>query len=164
MNSDWLVLFGPTEIPIQWVELSVSPGAKGPWCQSDHSPPTISEAKKKWIYISTPPQVFMAWFLISWAYWHLYFLYFKLAKLSFTAWHQTRLSSLHEFLSVLWTLNLCCSFCLVFLRTALLTATHHIMSTLCSVCMKLGNHGETRYVCKRRCTMLQTKRSVYLYA
>jgi hypothetical protein len=41
---------GPTQPPIQWV-----PGVKRQECEGDHSPPTIAEAKKSWVYTSTPP-------------------------------------------------------------------------------------------------------------
>jgi hypothetical protein len=33
--------------------------------EADHSPPTIAEVKKTWIYTSTPPFAFMAQCLIS---------------------------------------------------------------------------------------------------
>jgi hypothetical protein len=34
-------------------------GYRRPGREADHSPPTIAEAKKIWIYTSTPPYVFM---------------------------------------------------------------------------------------------------------
>jgi hypothetical protein len=34
------------------------PGVKRPESESDHSPPTSAEIKKKWIYTSTSPYVF----------------------------------------------------------------------------------------------------------
>jgi hypothetical protein len=38
---------------------AVSPGIKRQWREADHSPPTSAEVKKIWIYISTPPYVFV---------------------------------------------------------------------------------------------------------
>jgi hypothetical protein len=35
-------------------------GVKPPEREADHSPPNIAEAKKTWIYKSTPPYAFMA--------------------------------------------------------------------------------------------------------
>jgi hypothetical protein len=35
-------------------------GVKRPGNEADHSSPAIAEVKKIWIYISTPPYVFMA--------------------------------------------------------------------------------------------------------
>jgi hypothetical protein len=37
-----------------------SPGVNWTGRAADHSPPTSAEVKKTWIYISTPPYVFMA--------------------------------------------------------------------------------------------------------
>jgi hypothetical protein len=51
---------GPTHPPIQWVLGVLTPGV---W--SDHSPPSSAEVKYAWIYISTPPYVFMAWYLVK---------------------------------------------------------------------------------------------------
>jgi hypothetical protein len=45
---------GSTQPPIKWV-----PGVKRQWLEADHSPSTSAEVKKMWIYISTPPYVFM---------------------------------------------------------------------------------------------------------
>jgi hypothetical protein len=50
---------GPAQPPIQWVPGALSPGVKRPGCDADHSPPTSAEAKKTWIYTSTPPCAFM---------------------------------------------------------------------------------------------------------
>jgi hypothetical protein len=36
------------------------PGRKRPEREADHSPPTIAEVKKTWVYTSTPPYAFMA--------------------------------------------------------------------------------------------------------
>jgi hypothetical protein len=38
--------------PIEWVKRLDR--------EADHSPPTIAEVKKTWVYISTSPYVFMA--------------------------------------------------------------------------------------------------------
>lgn len=35
-------------------------GVKQPGREADHSPPSSAEAKKTWIYTSTPPYVFLA--------------------------------------------------------------------------------------------------------
>jgi hypothetical protein len=39
---------------------ALSPGAKRPGREADHSPPTSAEVKNTWIYTPTPPYVFMA--------------------------------------------------------------------------------------------------------
>jgi hypothetical protein len=36
------------------------PVGKAAGCEADHSPPTSAEVKNTWVYISTPPYVFMA--------------------------------------------------------------------------------------------------------
>jgi hypothetical protein len=43
-----------TQPPIQWVPGDLSSGIKRPESEFDHSPPTIAEVKKMWIYTSTP--------------------------------------------------------------------------------------------------------------
>jgi hypothetical protein len=48
----------PTSHPIGTGALS--PGLKRQRCETDHSPPTIPEVKKAWIYTSTLPHVFIA--------------------------------------------------------------------------------------------------------
>jgi hypothetical protein len=48
------------------------PGVKRQGREADHSPPTSAEVKKMWIYTSTPPFVFMAECLISYAQGQLY--------------------------------------------------------------------------------------------
>jgi hypothetical protein len=53
---DWLRY---TQPPIQWVPRALSPGVKRSGREADHSPPTSAEVKKTWLYISTPPYVFM---------------------------------------------------------------------------------------------------------
>jgi hypothetical protein len=47
-------VLGPTQPPIQWVPEALSPGAKQPGREADHSPPTSAEVKNMWIYTSTP--------------------------------------------------------------------------------------------------------------
>jgi hypothetical protein len=39
---------------MQWIPGALSPEVKGPGREVDHSPPTIAEVKKMWIYTSTP--------------------------------------------------------------------------------------------------------------
>jgi hypothetical protein len=51
---------GPTQPLIQWITGSLSPEAKLPGCEVDHSLPTSAEVQKMWIYTSTPPDAFMA--------------------------------------------------------------------------------------------------------
>jgi hypothetical protein len=46
--------------PIQWVPGTLSPVVKRQGREADHSPPTISEVKKMWIYTSIPLYAFMA--------------------------------------------------------------------------------------------------------
>jgi hypothetical protein len=50
----------PTEPPLQRV-----PGVKKLEREADQSPPTYSGVKDAWSYISTPPYVLMAWYLIK---------------------------------------------------------------------------------------------------
>jgi hypothetical protein len=45
---------GSIQPPIQW-----APGIMRPGCEADHSPLASAEAKKMWIYTSTPPHTFM---------------------------------------------------------------------------------------------------------
>jgi hypothetical protein len=52
----------PTSHPINTGNLS--PGVKRPRHEADHSPPAIAEVKKMWIYTSTPPYAFMAYFTL----------------------------------------------------------------------------------------------------
>jgi hypothetical protein len=51
---------GFTQPPIQLEPGALSPGVKRTGREADHSPPTSAEAKKKWIYTSTPPYFFLA--------------------------------------------------------------------------------------------------------
>jgi hypothetical protein len=39
---------------IPWVPGALSPEEKWQWHETDHSPPTCAEVKKKWIYTATP--------------------------------------------------------------------------------------------------------------
>jgi hypothetical protein len=50
---------GPNQPPIHWVPRTISQGVKRLGREADHSPPTIAEVKKMWIYIPTPPYAFM---------------------------------------------------------------------------------------------------------
>jgi hypothetical protein len=38
---------------------ALSPGVRRPGREADQSPPASAEVKKTWVYISTPPYVFM---------------------------------------------------------------------------------------------------------
>jgi len=51
---------GPTQSPIQR-----APGVRRPKCEADHSPPSSNEVKNAWSYASTPPYVFMAWYVMK---------------------------------------------------------------------------------------------------
>jgi len=55
---------GP-KLYIQWVPEALSSGAKRLNHKNDHSPPSSTEVKNAWSYISTPQYVFMAWCLIK---------------------------------------------------------------------------------------------------
>jgi hypothetical protein len=50
---------GSTKPPTQWVHGALSPGVNRSERRADHSPPVNAEAKKIWIYASTPPYAFM---------------------------------------------------------------------------------------------------------
>jgi hypothetical protein len=56
---------GHTERPVQWVSGAVSPDVKRPRREADHSPASTAEVKNAWSYTSTPPYVFMAWYLVK---------------------------------------------------------------------------------------------------
>jgi hypothetical protein len=58
MSSE--LALGPTQPPMQWVAGVLPPGVKWLRREADHSPPTSAEVKKTWVYISTPPYIFMA--------------------------------------------------------------------------------------------------------
>jgi hypothetical protein len=72
--SSRLVLW-PTQPPIQWVPLALSPGVKRQGCKVDHSPPTTAKVKNTWIYTSTTQYIFVALCLISQAYDNFTFAY-----------------------------------------------------------------------------------------
>jgi hypothetical protein len=55
----------PVSCPIKEGEKAVTLGVKLPGRESDHSPPSIAEFKNVWSYTSTPPYVFMAWYLVK---------------------------------------------------------------------------------------------------
>jgi hypothetical protein len=44
---------------------ALSLGAKQPWHEADHSPPTSDDVQKVWVYTSTPPHILKAQHLIS---------------------------------------------------------------------------------------------------
>jgi hypothetical protein len=46
--------------PVQWMAMALFQVLKRPGSGSEHSPPTSAEVKRTWMYISTPPYVFMA--------------------------------------------------------------------------------------------------------
>jgi hypothetical protein len=50
---------GSTQPPIQWVPGALFPGVKRPGREADHSPPASAEAKKNWIYTTSPPYAFI---------------------------------------------------------------------------------------------------------
>jgi hypothetical protein len=56
---------GPTQPPIQWVSEALTSGVKQLGREVDHSPPYTAEVKTAWSYTSTPPYIFMAWYLIK---------------------------------------------------------------------------------------------------
>jgi hypothetical protein len=51
---------GPTQPPIQWVPWALSLEVKRPGREAGRSLPTSAEAKKTWIYTSTPPYALLA--------------------------------------------------------------------------------------------------------
>jgi hypothetical protein len=53
-------ILGPTQPPIQWVLVFLSPDVKRPGREADHSPPSCTKVKKIWIYITNPPYAFIA--------------------------------------------------------------------------------------------------------
>jgi hypothetical protein len=50
----------PTHPHVQWVS-----EVRQPVCEADHSPPSSVEVRNAWRYISTPPYVFLAWYLVK---------------------------------------------------------------------------------------------------
>jgi hypothetical protein len=70
---------GPTQPPIQWVSGALSLGVKRPGREADHSPPSSTEVKNAWNYISTPQYAFMAWCSVKKeAQGHLYLYLYRL--------------------------------------------------------------------------------------
>jgi hypothetical protein len=53
-------LWGPPNLPIEWVPGALSSAIKLPEREADHSRLTSAEVKKMWIYTSTPPYAFVA--------------------------------------------------------------------------------------------------------
>jgi hypothetical protein len=51
---------GPTQPPIKWMPVALSPEVKLSRREADHSPPTSADVKKTWVCTSTPPYAFMA--------------------------------------------------------------------------------------------------------
>jgi hypothetical protein len=56
---------GPTQPPIQWVPVTLSPAVKRPGREAHHSCPSTAEVKKAWSYTFTPLCVLMAWCLVK---------------------------------------------------------------------------------------------------
>jgi hypothetical protein len=52
-------VLGPIHPRIQWVQRVLSQRVKFPGREADHSSPASNEVKNTWIYILTPPYVFM---------------------------------------------------------------------------------------------------------
>jgi hypothetical protein len=38
-------VLGPTQPPIQWIPVVISPGVEQPGCEADHSPPSSAKVK-----------------------------------------------------------------------------------------------------------------------
>jgi hypothetical protein len=51
---------GPTQPPIQWVPMALSPRVNRPGREADHSSPASAEVRKMWVYTSTAPCALMA--------------------------------------------------------------------------------------------------------
>ena len=45
----------PSHPSIPWVPEALTPGMKRPKCEGDHTPPSSTEVKNEWSYISIPP-------------------------------------------------------------------------------------------------------------
>jgi hypothetical protein len=56
---------GYTQPPIQWVLGALSSGVRHPGREANYSPPGSAKVKKMWIYISTPPYIFIAQCLVK---------------------------------------------------------------------------------------------------
>jgi hypothetical protein len=55
---------GPTQPPIQWILASLSPEIKWLGHEVDLSSPSSAKVRNVWGYTSTPPYIFMAWYLV----------------------------------------------------------------------------------------------------
>jgi hypothetical protein len=61
----------PTQPPIHWAPVTLSPGINRPGRETDHSPPSSAEIKNVWSCTFTPQYVFTAWCLIKqWIHFH----------------------------------------------------------------------------------------------
>jgi hypothetical protein len=60
MSRPALVLAQP---PIEWIPGALSLEVKQLRCEADHSLPSSPEVKNAWSFISTPPYIFMVWYL-----------------------------------------------------------------------------------------------------
>jgi len=76
---------GPIKLPVQWVSQALSPGIKRPRRGADHSPSSSVEIKNAWSSTSTPPRVFMAWYLIQYRI-RLHGVVLRLAQGKFTTY------------------------------------------------------------------------------
>jgi hypothetical protein len=54
-----------TQPPIQWIPGAFVLGVRRPGHEADHSPPPSVEVRNAWSYTSTPPYVFMTWYLVK---------------------------------------------------------------------------------------------------
>jgi len=57
-------VLGPTQPPVKWIPSAPSPEVKRPERETSHSPPSSAEVNV-WSYNSSPPYVFIAWYLIK---------------------------------------------------------------------------------------------------
>jgi len=60
-----LIKIWPIRLSVQWVPGTLSPGAKRLVREADHSPPPSDEVKNVQSFTSTPPYVFMRWYLVK---------------------------------------------------------------------------------------------------
>jgi hypothetical protein len=80
----------PRFYPIGSVKISLSPEVKWPDREVSHSPPPGAELKNTWIYIFTPPYVFMECCLISKTQENIYLLLYVFNRLNamIAPWHR----------------------------------------------------------------------------